>query len=542
MTRGCIRLDRWWQDAVVYQIYPRSFKDSNGDGIGDIPGIISKLDYIKDLGVNVIWLSPVYKSPNDDNGYDISDYRDINPEFGTMEDMERLIAEAGRRGIRIIMDLVINHTSDEHPWFVKSRQGHPEYRDYYYWRKGKNGGPPNNWTGFFGGSAWEKDEQTGEWYLHLFSKKQPDLNYHNPRVLEEVKDIMRFWLDKGIAGFRCDVINIIYKTSLEDGKSRLILKGIEHYLSQEGNHKILRTLREEVLSKYDCFTVGETVFVTPSMARDLCGADRGELDMVFSFEHMETDQFIVKWFKRRFRPKRFFRVISKWQRELDWNANYLENHDQPRSVSRFGDDGRFWEKSAKMLAMLLLTLRGTPYIYQGQEIGMTNFDFVSMQDIRDVESHNIYKIACDLHFPKWFRWSLIKRTSRDNARTPMQWDTGEHGGFTDGSPWINANHNYTRINVADQKNDPNSVLSFYKDLIRLRSASPVLRKGTFKPLKIGRKVFIYEREYLGRKLKVILNFSPRTRKIDMQGNVLISNYKRGVLDGKIYPWEGVIIG
>jgi len=535
-------LDRWWQDAVVYQIYPRSFKDSNGDGIGDIPGIISKLDYIKDLGVNVIWLSPVYKSPNDDNGYDISDYRDINPEFGTMEDMERLIAEAGRRGIRIIMDLVINHTSDEHPWFVKSRQGHPEYRDYYYWRKGKNGGPPNNWTGFFGGSAWEKDEQTGEWYLHLFSKKQPDLNYHNPRVLEEVKDIMRFWLDKGIAGFRCDVINIIYKTSLEDGKSRLILKGIEHYLSQEGNHKILRTLREEVLSKYDCFTVGETVFVTPSMARDLCGADRGELDMVFSFEHMETDQFIVKWFKRRFRPKRFFRVISKWQRELDWNANYLENHDQPRSVSRFGDDGRFWEKSAKMLAMLLLTLRGTPYIYQGKEIGMTNFDFVSMQDIRDVESHNIYKIACDLHFPKWFRWSLIKRTSRDNARTPMQWDTGEHGGFTDGSPWINANHNYTRINVADQKNDPNSVLSFYKDLIRLRSASPVLRKGTFKPLKIGRKVFIYEREYLGRKLKVILNFSPRTRKIDMQGNVLISNYKRGVLDGKIYPWEGVIIG
>ncbi|MGI6577986.1 MAG: glycoside hydrolase family 13 protein [Eubacteriales bacterium] len=533
---------RWWHDSVVYQIYPRSFKDSNGDGIGDIPGIISKLDYIKDLGVNVIWLSPVYKSPNDDNGYDISDYRDINPEYGTMKDMERLITEAGERGIKIVMDLVINHTSDEHPWFIKSRQGHPEYRDYYYWRKGKNGGPPNNWTGFFGGGTWEKDEHSDEWYLHLFSKKQPDLNYHNPKVLEEIKDIMRFWLDKGIAGFRCDVINILFKTTLDDGKNKLILKGSEHYLSQEGNHKILQTLRKEVLSNYDCFTVGETVFVTPEMARDLCGADRGELDMVFSFEHMETDQIIVKWFKRKFRPKRFFKVISKWQRELDWNANYLENHDQPRSVSRFGDDDRYWEKSAKMLAVLLLTLRGTPYIYQGQEIGMTNFDFVSMEEIRDVESHNIYKIAGDLHFPKWLKWKLIKKTSRDNARTPMQWDPSENGGFSEGRPWINANHNYTRINVANQKKDTNSILSFYKDLIQLRAASPVLRKGTFKPVKIGRKVFIYEREYLGKKIKVILNFSPRTRRVDLEGNVLISNYKRGVLDGKIYPWEGVIVG
>ena len=447
-------MSNWWQERVVYQIYPRSFQDTNGDGIGDIPGIIAHLDDLQDLGVGIIWLSPVYASPNADNGYDISDYRGIHPDFGTMADMDQLIEEAKKRDIKVIMDLVVNHTSDEHAWFRQSRDKNSPYRDYYIWQPGKDGKAPNNWTSFFAEDAWEYDEMSGEYYLHLFAKKQPDLNWHNPRVLEEVKDIMRFWLDKGIAGFRYDVINILYKSSLEDGKKKLALTGSEYYLSQEGTHEILRALRREVLDQYDCFTVGEAAFVTPESGWDLCEESRRELNMIFSFEHMETDQFYVKWFKRKFHAGRFGAAIAKWQNALDWNAVYLENHDQPRSVSRFGNDREYWAQSAKILCMMLLTLRGTPYIYEGQEIGMTNFDFTGMDQIQDVESHNVYRMAKRLHFPAFIRWNMIKASGRDNSRTPMQWNDGPNAGFTTGLSWLGINSNYTRINVVAQMNDP----------------------------------------------------------------------------------------
>jgi oligo-1,6-glucosidase len=336
-------MDTWWKERVVYQIYPRSFQDSNGDGIGDIPGIISRLDELRNLGIGIIWLSPVYRSPDADNGYDISDYRDIDPKFGTMADMDRLFAEANKRDIRIIMDLVINHTSDEHEWFRKSREKDSPYRDYYIWRPGKpDGSPPNNWTGFFMGSAWEFDGKSGEYYLHLFDKKQPDLNYHNPRVIEEVKDIMRFWLDRGAAGFRCDVINVIYKASLIDGKRSIAIRGMEHYKSQEGNHAILRELKRDVLDHYDCFTVGETVMVDLEEAKLLCDPERRELDMVFYFDHLEADRRVARYIPKRFKAKNLLKVLTKWQQGLNWNALYLENHDQPRSVSRFGDEEMHW--------------------------------------------------------------------------------------------------------------------------------------------------------------------------------------------------------
>lgn len=532
---------QWWKEQVVYQIYPRSFCDSNGDGVGDIPGIISKLDVLSDLGVGVLWLSPVYCSPNEDNGYDISDYRDINPEFGTMADMERLIAEAKKRDIRIVMDLVINHTSKEHAWFVQSRDKNSPYRDYYIWRPGKGEGkPPNNWTSFFAEDCWEYDALSGEYYLHLFARGMPDLNYRNPSVIEEIKDILRFWLSKGVAGFRCDVINVICKTSLEDGKKKLILTGSEHYLSQPGNHEILRRLRREVLDHYDCFTVGETVFVTPNMGRDLCAPERKELDMIFSFEHMETDQLIVKWFKTRFQPQRLARVIAKWQQALPWNANYLENHDQPRSVSRFGDDSRYWEKSAKLLATMLLTLRGTPFLFQGQEIGMTNFDFISMEQVRDLESHNVYRLAKRLHFPKSYRWRMIRRAGRDNARTPVQWDNTKNAGFTTGTPWIGVNANYDRINMAAQMEDQDSIRGYYKRLIALRKAAPALIYGDFTPLIMGKRLFVYQRTLEGATYTVLLNFFKRPVRAAFGGKQVLSNYPGEGYGGSLRPYEAVI--
>jgi len=532
---------KWWKERVVYQIYPRSFQDTDGDGIGDIQGIIRHLDDLSDLGVGIIWLSPVYPSPNADYGYDISDYYGINPEYGTMADMEQLIREADKRDIKIIMDLVINHTSDEHAWFQQSRDKNSPYRDYYIWRPGRDGKPPNNWTSFFAEDCWEYDDKSGEYYLHLFSKKQPDLNYHNPKVLEEVKNIMRFWLDKGISGFRCDVINVLYKTSLEDGRKRLALTGREHYISQQGTHEILRSLNRDVLDHYDCFTVGETVFITPETARDFCGSEHRELDMLFSFEHMETDQFYVKWFKRKFNAEKFGRVISRWQNALEWNANYLENHDQPRSVSRFGDDGIYWSESAKMLCVLLLTLKGTPFIYQGQEIGMTNFDFTSIYQIKDVESHNVYRMAKRLHIPETIRWRMIKRTTRDNARTPMQWNDGFNAGFTTGKPWLPVNPNYTRINVESQINNADSIRNFYKTMIKLRAGNDVLKYGNFEALKIERHLFAYKRTYGDQSLIITLNFSPRPRKFNCSGEVILSNYKTGFSGGVLKPYEAVII-
>jgi len=524
-----------WKQGVVYQVYPRSFMDSNGDGIGDIQGIISKLDYIKDLGVDMIWLSPVYQSPNDDNGYDVSDYMAINEEYGTMADMDQLIVEAMKRGLRIIMDLIINHTSDEHPWFVKSKLKDPKYRDYYIWRD-----RPNNWTGFFGGKAWEKHEDS--YYLHLFTKKQPDLNWQHSDVLKEVQDIMRFWLNKGIYGFRCDVINIIYKSSLENGKKRLVLTGKEHYHSQEGCHDILKTLRKDVLDHYDCFTVGETVMVTTKQANDLILPDRRELDMVFAFEHMETDQINNKWFKTKFKPNKFTKVITKWQKEVYWNANYLENHDQPRSISRFGDDKLYHSRSAKMLATLNLTLKGTPYIFEGQEIGMTNGDFESLDDYQDVETHHIYHLARKLKFPKSYIWKLIQKTSRDNARQPMQWSA--EGGFSTGKPWLKMHKNKADINVEQQLDDPSSILNYYKELIQLRKNEEVLKDGQFKPLYTKRGLFIFERSLKHKSLITVLNLTKKVKKMPfkMAGKMVLTNLESPLeQQGFLQPYEARVL-
>jgi oligo-1,6-glucosidase len=534
-------MKKWWQERVAYQIYPRSFADMNGDGIGDIPGIIAHLDDLSELGIGMIWLGPVYRSPDADNGYDVSDYLDIDPRYGTMADMDRLIAELRRRDIKLIMDLVINHTSNEHPWFKESRDKNSPKRDYYIWRPGRKNKPPNNWISLFGGSCWKYDERSGEYYLHLFSEKQPDLNYETPEVLEEIKGIMRFWLDKGIDGFRCDVINVICKSSFKNSR-RLIIKGREYYTSQPGLHRILRELRRDVLSDYDCFTVGEALFVTPEMARDLCGESRGELDMIFPYSNMEADQYFVKWFKRDFHAGSFGRTIAKWQRALEWNANYLENHDQPRSVSRFGDDESYWSISAKMLCVLLLTLRGTPFIYQGEEIGMTDFDYTGMSQIRDIESISMYNVAWKLHLPAILRWRIIEATSRDNSRTPMQWNDEKNAGFTTGTPWLDVNHNYRQINAAEQKTNPHSIRNFYKKVIELRVGSEVLKYGSFELIRSTQNLLIYERVKGKTACRVMISFSKRIRKAPLcDGLVLLSNYCRTEFDGKLLPFEAMII-
>ena len=531
----------WWRDRVAYQIYPRSFQDTDGNGIGDLRGIIKRLPYLKELGIGILWLSPVYRSPNDDNGYDISDYRSIHPDFGTMSEMDKLLQLAEKLDIKVIMDLVINHTSDEHEWFKESRNPDSPYRDYYIWRPGKNGKKPNNWTSFFAEDCWEFDERSGEYFLHLFSKKQPDLNYRNPKVIEKVKDIMRFWLEKGVAGFRCDVIIVIWKESLANGRKRFILTGREHYLTNDGTHEILRELRRDVLSQFDCFAVGETVMVTPKSAFDLSDPSRGELDMLFSFEHMDTDSIIVKWFKKRFKPQKFCEVIAKWQTALEWNANYFENHDQPRSVSRFGDDQNFHDESARMLCVLLLSLRGTPFIYQGQEIGMTDFDFTSMDQIRDVESLNVYRLATRLHIPKSYRWKMILRSGRDNARTPMQWSAGKNAGFSTGTPWLGINGNHTKINVEAQDKDPNSVLAFYRKMIRLRNHNKLLRSGAFRSVEISRKLFVFERIHDKEKITVVINFSGNPGRYNASGKLLLSTYERIDYDGSLAPYEAVLL-
>ncbi|MDR0884921.1 MAG: alpha-glucosidase [Clostridiales Family XIII bacterium] len=543
---------KWWQDCIFYQIYPRSFQDTNGDGYGDIPGIILHLDDLVKLGVGAIWLSPVYQSPDADNGYDISDYKDINPIYGTLQDMDNLIAEAKARGIRIIMDLVVNHTSDEHPWFQASRRGDPKYKDYYIWKPSNNDDKsngdkpnddksnddkPNNWTGFFMGSVWEWDELRGEYYLHLFDKKQPDLNYHNPAVIEEVKDILRFWLDRGIAGFRCDVINLLWKSTFADGKKAVAIQGLEHYKSQDGMHEVLKELRRDVLEPYGAFTVGEAAMVTLDEAKDLSDVSRKELDLIFYFDHLEVDRRIARYVPKIFKAKELLAVLTKWQDHLDWNAVYLENHDQSRIVSHYGDDKKYWKESAKMLATLLLTLKGTPFIYQGQEIGMTNFDFESLNEVNDVESHKIYELATKMRVPKILRWKWIAQASRDNARTPMQWshdiivksadgdikkDIVNKAGFTTGMPWLGINHNYNDINYELEESDPDSVLHYYRALIALRAESDTLRFGEFKAVFADDDVMIYRRYFKeddadrekGRHdsvYTVLLNFSGRKK-------------------------------
>ena len=517
------------KNTIVYQIYPRSFKDTTHNGVGDLRGIIEKLDYIADLGVNAIWLSPIYQSPNNDNGYDISDYKSIQPEFGTMEDFHELVAKAKERGIDIVMDLVINHTSDEHEWFRRALAGEEKYRNYYIIEKGKDGQLPNNWGNFFAECPWEKfGKSEDEYYLHLFSKKQPDLNWHNPDVMEEVKDIMRFWLDKGVAGFRCDVINIIYKNSLENGEKQPILTGKEHYLSTNGCHKILRTLRQEVLEPYGAWAVGETVFVSPAQARALCEQHRGELDMVFSFEHMECDQFLVKWFKTKLAPHKLMKTLTKWQTSLSWNACYFENHDQPRFISRFADLGDYRKEASQMMAGLLLTLRGTPFIYQGQEIGMTNGDFNDLDEVMDIESHNVHAMAENLHIPASIRWKMIQRTSRDNARTPMQWSKAPHAGFSRVKPWLKVNSNFPEVNVQSELLDSDGILAFWKKMIALRKSNEILAEGRFRVVHEGKSVYAFLREWKGQKLLSVCNMSGKSVKLPkFAGNfteIVASNY------------------
>lgn len=507
---------RWYKDAFIYQIYPRSFCDSNGDGVGDIRGIISKLDYLKELGVNAVWLSPCYKSPNDDNGYDISDYRDIMDEFGTLEDWKEMVAGMHERGIKLIMDLVVNHTSDEHPWFIESRKGKDNpYRDYYIWRKGKGKDgkkPPNNWTSRFGGSAWEYDEASGEWYLHLFTKKQPDLNWDNPKVRKEVQDIVRYWLDLGVDGFRCDVITYISKREgLPDGKFNIGAVGDEHFTHGPNIHKYLNELFTEVLSKYDCMTVGEAAGVTIEQAQLYTDESRGELDTVFMFEHVEVDRYF-RMFPKKLSLPRLKAVFTKWQlglRDKGWNSLYYENHDQPRSLKRFtGDYGNLRKEAAKMLAISLYMQQGTPYVYQGQEIGMTNYPFKSLDEHKDVVIRYVRK-ALGV-FEPLLRKVVLKVMNirgRDNARTPMQWSAQENAGFTSGTPWINVNPNYKEINVEAELADPDSILNFYKKLIAFRKNNDIIKYGNYKENYASHKdIYCYERWWHGEKLFVLCNF------------------------------------
>lgn len=541
----------WWKESVVYQIYPRSFCDSNGDGIGDLRGIIGKLDYLKALGVDVVWLSPVYKSPNDDNGYDISDYRDIMDDFGTLADWEELLAEMHRRGIKLVMDLVVNHTSDEHPWFIESRKSvDSPYRDYYIWRPPRDGREPNNWASHFSGSAWQYDEATGEYYLHLFSKKQPDLNWENPRVRAEVFDMMRWWLDKGIDGFRMDVINMISKApGLPDATPVTTDRyqyGGEHFLNGPRLLEFLGEMKEQVLSKVDILTVGETPGVSTGHALAMTDAEAGALSMVFQFEHMNLDaapeDSSARASIRTWSLLDLKQIMTRWQKDLEgrgWNSIYLCNHDQPRSVSRFGNDGPFRVESAKMLATFIHMLQGTPYVYQGEEIGMTNVAFESIDDYRDIQTLNLYREMIDEKgmAPEELM-PIVHAKSRDNARTPMQWSAGTNAGFTEGTPWIKVNPNYKEINVEQALADPNSIFYYYQKLIRLRKEHPVIVYGRYDLiLDEDEAVYAFTRTGEHEQLLVILNFTGETPIFTLpQGmafkskELIISNYPAQAAD------------
>lgn len=508
----------WWKEAVIYQIYPRSFMDSNGDGIGDLKGITSRLDYLKYLGIDVIWLSPVYQSPNDDNGYDISDYQAIMEEFGTMEDFDEMLAAAHERGIRIVMDLVVNHTSDEHKWFMESRKSKDNaYRDYYIWREGKDAQtPPNNWGACFGGSAWQYDEATDMYYLHLFSRKQPDLNWDNPKVRQEVFDMMTWWCDKGIDGFRMDVISMISKTKeMPDGnvpQGGLYGTFGPYCVHGPNVHTYLQEMNEKVLSKYDIMTVGETAGVTTELAKQYAGEDTHELNMVFQFEHVEGDGKYGKWTDEKLPLTTLKKTLSRWQTELygkAWNSLFWDNHDQPRAVSRFGDDRpQFREASAKMLATCLHMLQGTPYVYQGEELGMTNYPFQSPDDFRDIESINAYREWCaEGQLSHEVFWPCLIYKSRDNARTPIQWDDSPQAGFTTGTPWIAVNPNYKEINAKAETADPDSVFHYYKKLIALRKENPIMVYGSYELLmEDSEELFVYTRTLDEQQLLVVCSF------------------------------------
>ena len=545
----------WWKEAIVYQIYPRSFYDSNGDGIGDLNGITSKLDYLKELGIDVIWLSPVYKSPNDDNGYDISDYEDIMTEFGNMEDFDKMLSAAHERGIKIVMDLVVNHTSDEHPWFVESRSSKDnEKRDYYIWKDGKDGKEPTNWGSAFSGPAWKYDEKTDMYYLHLFSVKQPDLNWENPKVRKEVFDMMTRWCEKGIDGFRMDVISLISKPEgYPDAKVVGLYGDMGICANGPKVHDYLKEMNEKVLSKFDIMTVGETAGVTLEEAKKYANTDGSELNMVFQFEHTDLDSGEkFKWSTKPMPLVPLKENLSKWQKGLDgvaWNSLYFCNHDQPRIVSRLGDESdAYRELSAKCIATCLHMMQGTPYVYQGEELGMTNTVFNSVDDFRDLESINASRelVESGLYtdedmFPK------IAHKSRDNARTPMQWDASENAGFTTGKPWIAVNPNYKKINVADQLKREDSVFHYYQKLIRLRKENEIIVYGNYELLlPEDENIFAYIRTLDNQKLLVVCNFSKSEQKFDFSGyenaKVLISNYNRDARkDGILKPYEATVL-
>ena len=546
----------WWKESVVYQIYPRSFYDSNGDGIGDIKGITGKLPYLKELGINVIWLSPVYQSPNDDNGYDISDYEAIMTEFGTMADFDEMLAKAHNLGIKIVMDLVVNHTSDEHKWFIESRssKNNPK-RDYYIWKDGKDGKEPNNWGSAFSGSAWQMDETTGQYYLHLFSKKQPDLNWENDKVREEVYSMMTRWFDKGIDGFRMDVISLISKDqSFPDGPTYGGLYGsFESCANGPRVHEFLQEMNKKVLSKYDIMTVGECAGVTLEEAKKYANSGGTELNMVFQFEHTDLDSGkTMKWSTKKMPLVPLKENLTKWQNglnEVAWNSLYFCNHDQPRIVSRLGSEkDEYRELSAKCIATCLHMMQGTPYVYQGEELGMTNTVFKSVKDFRDLEAINAYHeltekgvISAEELFPK------ICHKSRDNARTPMQWDDSKNAGFTTGTPWIDVNPNYTKINAKEHIAREDSVFNYYKKLIALRKEYEIIVYGDYNLLLPEDKdLFVYERSLDGKKFLVACNFSEKEREFDFgvakNGKVLINNYKDFSLNNKkLRPFEAVVV-
>lgn len=551
---------RWWKESVVYQIYPRSFCDSNGDGIGDLNGITGKLDYLKELGIDVIWLSPVYKSPNDDNGYDISDYQAIMDEFGTMEDFDRMLATAHEKGIKIMMDLVVNHTSDEHKWFIESRKSTDNpYRDYYIWRPAKEDGSlPNNWGSCFSGPAWEYDKTTDMYFLHLFSKKQPDLNWDNPAVRQDVFDMMNWWLKKGVDGFRMDVISLISKEpGLPDKET-----GINGYatfnVSANGPHvhEYLQEMRQKALNNADTITVGECSGVTLEEAKKYARSDEKELNMVFQFEHMDvdSDEKAGKWTTRKMDLRNLKKILTRWQKGLQdiaWNSLYWENHDQPRSVSRFGNDSdEYREISAKMLATCIHMMQGTPYVYQGEELGMTNCPFNTLDNFRDLESINAFhELTEQGKMTEEDMMAAIGYKGRDNARTPMQWDDSAYAGFSTANPWIMVNPNYTKINAKDQINREDSVFKYYQKLIKLRHESELIVYGTYDLiLDDDKDIYAYIRTLGDEKLIVYCNFSDNTREVELpeeftNGKVLISNYIDAKVNHKITlrPYEAIVI-
>ena len=551
---------RWWKESVVYQIYPRSFCDSNGDGIGDLNGITSKLDYLKELGVDVIWLSPVYKSPNDDNGYDISDYQDIMDEFGTMEDFDRMLATAHEKGIKIMMDLVVNHTSDEHKWFIESRKSTDNpYRDYYIWRPAKEDGSlPNNWGSCFSGPAWEYDKTTDMYFLHLFSKKQPDLNWDNPAVRQDVFDMMNWWLKKGVDGFRMDVISLISKEPGLPDKEPGINGYATFNVSANGPHvhEYLQEMRQKALNNADTITVGECSGVTLEEAKKYARSDEKELNMVFQFEHMDvdSDEKAGKWTTRKMDLRNLKKILTRWQKGLQdiaWNSLYWENHDQPRSVSRFGNDSdEYREISAKMLATCIHMMQGTPYVYQGEELGMTNCPFNTLDNFRDLESINAFhELTEQGKMTEEDMMAAIGYKGRDNARTPMQWDDSAYAGFSTATPWIMVNPNYTKINAKDQINREDSVFKYYQKLIKLRHESELIVYGTYDLiLDDDKDIYAYIRTLGDEKLIVYCNFSENTREVELpeeftNGKVLISNYIDAKVNHKITlrPYEAIVI-